>query len=378
MESEPKPFTQISQGKNKHTKTEENPIKTHMNEEIKSTINKVKQRRNISLEQLKLLLETNDDEGIRFMREEAVKVCQKTYGNQVFIRGLIEFTNFCKNDCYYCGIQRSNSQADRYRLTKEQMLDCCASGYELGFRTFVLQGGEDGYFTDDKICDLVSAIKEKYQDCAVTLSIGEKSKESYKRYFDAGADRYLLRHETADEAHYKKLHPEEMSLAHRKQCLWDLKEIGYQVGCGFMVGSPGQTVETLYEDLQFIRELQPHMVGIGPFISQKDTPFADKASGTMEQTLKLLAIIRLIQPHVLLPATTALGTIHPKGRELGILSGANVVMPNLSPVNVREKYKLYDNKICTGDEAAECRYCMENRMKSIGYEVAVSRGDYIE
>lgn len=378
MESEPKPFTQISQGKNKHTKTEENPIKTHMNEEIKSTINKVKQSRNISLEQLKLLLETNDDEGVRFMREEAVKVCQKTYGNQVFIRGLIEFTNFCKNDCYYCGIRRSNSHADRYRLTKEQMLDCCASGYELGFRTFVLQGGEDGYFTDDKICDLVSAIKEKYPDCAVTLSIGEKSKESYKRYFDAGADRYLLRHETADEAHYKKLHPEEMSLAHRKQCLWDLKEIGYQVGCGFMVGSPGQTVETLYEDLQFIRELQPHMVGIGPFISQKDTPFADKASGTMEQTLKLLAIIRLIQPHVLLPATTALGTIHPKGRELGILSGANVVMPNLSPVNVREKYKLYDNKICTGDEAAECRYCMENRMKSIGYEVAVSRGDYIE
>mgnify|MGYP004587286511 FL=1 len=378
MESEQKPFTQISQGKNKHTKTEENPIKTHMNEEIKSTINKVKQSRNISLEQLKLLLEINDDEGARFMREEAVKVCQKTYGNQVFIRGLIEFTNFCKNDCYYCGIRRSNSQADRYRLTKEQMLDCCASGYELGFRTFVLQGGEDGYFTDDKICDLVSAIKEKYPDCAVTLSIGEKSKESYKRYFDAGADRYLLRHETADEAHYKKLHPEEMSLSHRKQCLWDLKEIGYQVGCGFMVGSPGQTVETLYEDLQFIRELQPHMVGIGPFISQKDTPFADKASGTMEQTLKLLAIIRLIQPHVLLPATTALGTIHPKGRELGILSGANVVMPNLSPVNVREKYKIYDNKICTGDEAAECRYCMENRMKSIGYEVAVSRGDYIE
>lgn len=378
MESEPKPFTQISQGKNKHTKTEENPIKTHMNEEIKSTINKVKQSRNISLEQFKLLLETNDDESIRFMREEAVKVCQKTYGNQVFIRGLIEFTNFCKNDCYYCGIRRSNSHADRYRLTKEQMLDCCANGYELGFRTFVLQGGEDGYFTDDKICDLVSVIKEKYPDCAVTLSIGEKSKESYKRYFDAGTDRYLLRHETADEAHYKKLHPEEMSLAHRKQCLWDLKEIGYQVGCGFMVGSPGQTMETLYEDIQFIRELQPHMVGIGPFISQKDTPFADKASGTMEQTLKLLAIIRLIQPHVLLPATTALGTIHPKGRELGILSGANVVMPNLSPVNVREKYKLYDNKICTGDEAAECRYCMENRMKSIGYEVAVSRGDYIE
>lgn len=287
MESEPKPFTQISQEKNKHTKIEEKPIKTNMNEEIKSTINKVKQSRNISLEQLKLLLEINDDEGVRFICGEAVKVCQKTYGNQVLIRGLIEFTNFCKNDCYYCGIRRSNSQADRYRLTKEQMLDCCASGYELGFRTFVLQGGEDGYFTDDKICDVVRAIKEKYPDCAVTLSIGEKSKESYKRYFDAGADRYLLRHETADEAHYKKLHPEEMSLAHRKQCLWDLKEIGYQVGCGFMVGSPGQTVETLYEDLQFIRELQPHMVGIGPFISQKDTPFADQSVGNDGTDVKI-------------------------------------------------------------------------------------------
>ena len=255
------------------------------------------------------------------------------------------------------------------------------AGHPKPFNLKYIGIGNEDLITDifeERFTMIFNAIKEKYPDCAVTLSIGEKSKESYKRYFDAGADRYLLRHETADEAHYKKLHPEEMSLAHRKQCLWDLKEIGYQVGCGFMVGSPGQTVETLYEDLQFIRELQPHMVGIGPFISQKDTPFADKASGTMEQTLKLLAIIRLIHPHVLLPATTALGTIHPKGRELGILSGANVVMPNLSPVNVREKYKLYDNKICTGNEAAECRYCMENRMKSIGYEVAVSRGDYIE
>ena len=346
-----------------------------MNKEIKSTINKVKQSRNISLEQLKLLLEINDDEGIRFIREEAVKVCQKTYGNQVLIRGLIEFTNFCKNDCYYCGIRRSNSQADRYRLTKEQMLDCCASGYELGFRTFVLQGGEDGYFTDDKICDLVSAIKEKYPDCAVTLSIGEKSKESYQAYFDAGADRYLLRHETYNHEHYRQLHPSNLSPVHRQQCLRNLKDIGYQVGCGFMVGSPYQTPEHLAEDMLFMKELNPHMIGIGPFIPHHDTPFAGEAAGTLELTLYMLGLIRLMIPKVLLPATTALGTIHPKGRELGILAGANVVMPNLSPTEVRKDYLLYDNKICTGDESAQCRHCLEMRMKSVGYQVVTDRGD---
>ncbi|WP_235907067.1 [FeFe] hydrogenase H-cluster radical SAM maturase HydE [Roseburia porci] len=340
-------------------------------------IQEIKCRRDISIEQLEYLLTTENKDCLEMLREEAVQTAQKIYGNQVFIRGLIEFTNYCKNDCYYCGIRRSNHCADRYRLTKEEILSCTDTGYKLGFRTFVLQGGEDPYFTDERICELVSEIRQKHPDCAITLSIGEKSKESYQRYFDAGADRYLLRHETANGTHYRRLHPDELSLEHRKQCLWDLKEIGYQVGCGFMVGSPGQTTETLYEDLQFIRKLMPHMVGIGPFIPQKDTPFAREPAGTMEQTLRLLSIIRLIHPHVLLPATTALGTIHPKGRELGIQSGANVVMPNLSPVDVRDKYKLYDNKICTGDEAAECRFCMENRMKSIGYQVVVSRGDYI-
>ena len=342
---------------------------------MKNIIDKIAAEQDITLEQLHELLETDDSEAIEYLRRTAAAKSQETYGNQVFIRGLIEFTNYCKNDCLYCGIRHGNKNADRYRLTGEQILSCCKSGYELGFRTFVLQGGEDPYYTDERICDIVSAIREKYPDCAITLSIGEKSKESYQKYFDAGADRYLLRHETANEEHYKKLHPAEMSLANRKQCLWNLKDIGYQVGCGFMVGSPGQTIETLYEDLRFIKDLQPHMVGIGPFISQKDTPFANEPSGTMEMTLRLLSIIRLIHPKVLLPATTALGTIHPKGREQGIQSGANVVMPNLSPVNVRDKYKLYDNKICTGDEAAECRYCMEKRMKSIGYEVVVSRGD---
>jgi biotin synthase len=344
---------------------------------LQERIDQIQKEQNIDRESLSLLLQTQDEEALRYLRERARTVADEIYGKQIFIRGLVEFTNYCKNDCLYCGIRRSNGNADRYRLTEDEILSCCANGYELGFRTFVLQGGEDPYFTDARICALVRQIKARYPDCAVTLSIGEKERESYQAFFDAGADRYLLRHETADETHYASLHLPELSLAHRKQCLRNLKEIGYQVGCGFMVGSPGQTVDTLYEDLQFIKELQPHMVGIGPFIPQKDTPFGQEKAGTLEQTLRLLSIIRLIHPHVLLPATTALGTIHPLGREKGIQAGANVVMPNLSPVAVREKYKLYDNKICTGDEAAECRFCMSRRMESIGYQVVVARGDYV-
>ena len=339
-------------------------------------IDQIKKEQTIYREQLQTLLATTDEQAISYLRDTARKVADDIYGKQVFIRGLIEFTNYCKNDCIYCGIRRSNLNAQRYRLTEEEILSCCANGYELGFRTFVLQGGEDPYFSDERICDIVAKIKQDYPDCAVTLSIGEKDKASYQAFYDAGADRYLLRHETADEAHYQSLHPAEMSFQHRIQCLYDLKEIGYQVGGGFMVGSPGQTVATLYEDLMFIKKLQPHMVGIGPFIPQKDTPFGQEPAGTMEQTLRLLSIIRLIHPHVLLPSTTALGTIHPLGREKGIQAGANVVMPNLSPVAVREKYKLYDNKICTGDEAAECRHCMARRMESVGYQVVVSRGDF--
>lgn len=346
-----------------------------MNKE-KEIIDRLQKEEDIDLASLKILLAMTDEESISYLGQKARETAQSIYGNQVYIRGLIEFTNYCKNDCYYCGIRRSNGKAERYRLTGEQILSCCENGYGLGFRTFVLQGGEDGYFTDEKICGLVSDIKVRYPDCAVTLSIGERSKKSYQAYFDAGADRYLLRHETADETHYQKLHPPELTLSNRKRCLHDLKEIGFQTGCGFMVGSPYQTIETIYEDLMFIKELRPEMVGIGPFIPQKDTPFGEKTAGTLDMTLRLLSIIRLLHKGVLLPATTALGTIHPKGRERGILAGANVVMPNLSPVSVREKYKLYDNKICTGDEAAECRYCMEKRMESIGYRVAVARGDY--
>ena len=342
---------------------------------IREIVDKVKRRQDITLEEFRVIMETASKEEMDYLASTAREVADSIYGKNVYVRGLIEFTNYCRNDCYYCGIRRSNKEAERYRLTEEQIMECCQMGYELGFRTFVLQGGEDPYFTDDRICEIIRNIKNRYEDCAITLSIGEKSRASYERYFEAGADRYLLRHETANECHYRKLHPAELSLENRKRCLWNLKEIGYQVGAGFMVGSPGQTMETLYEDIRFIKELQPHMVGIGPFIPQHNTPFKGEKAGTLEETLKLLSIIRLIHPKVLLPATTALGTIHPMGREKGILAGANVVMPNLSPVSVRKKYELYDHKICTGDEAAECKNCLQSRMEKIGYTIPVDRGD---
>ena len=305
-------------------------------------------------------------------RERAVGV----YGHDIYLRGLIEFTNYCRNNCYYCGLRRDNRTVNRYRLTREQILDCADKGYELNFRTIVLQGGEDPAYSDDDICSIVSGIKERHPDCAVTLSIGEKSRESYQKYFDAGADRYLLRHETANAAHYRRLHPSELSMENRMRCLQDLRDIGFQIGAGFMVGSPGQTDECYADDLAYLLELQPHMIGIGPFIPHHETPFRDEAAGTLEDTLYFLAVLRIMFPEVLLPATTALGTIHPRGREMGVLAGANVIMPNLSPTSVRKDYLLYDGKICTGDEAAECRYCMERRMESIGYRVVTSRGDH--
>lgn len=308
-----------------------------------------------------------------FTRAREVRI--RHYGHSIYIRGLIEFTNYCRNDCYYCGIRRSNSNAVRYRLTKDQILTCCETGYRLGFRTFVLQGGEDGWFTANRMDKIISEIHASWPDCAVTLSIGELPRETYQRFFDARADRYLLRHETFDDAHYRMLHPASLSAAHRQQCLWDLKEIGYQVGTGFMVGSPFQTAENLADDMLFLKRLDPQMVGIGPFIPHRDTPFADRKAGTLELTLFLLGLIRLMIPKVLLPATTALGTIAGDGREKGILAGANVVMPNLSPPQVRENYLLYDNKLCTGDEAAESLQNLDRRMHSIGYHISVSRGD---
>lgn len=321
-------------------------------------------------------LHTSDsDTADSLLAYKADAVRRKIYGTDVYIRGLIEFTNYCRNNCLYCGIRRDNHNAIRYRLSKEDILTCCAEGYSLGFRTFVLQGGEDMAYSDDKICDIVSNIKSNYPDCAITLSIGEKSRKSYQRYFDAGASRYLLRHETADDAHYRRLHPPEMRLSDRKRCLYNLKEIGYQVGAGFMVGSPYQTTDNLIADLRFLQELKPDMVGIGPYITHKDTPFHNFNNSSLALTLRLISIIRLMLPYALIPATTALGTIHPNGRELGLKAGANVVMPNLSPVRVRKLYELYENKICTGDEAAQCRGCLEQRVKRAGYNIVTAIGD---
>ena len=345
-------------------------------QELYELADRLERDRILTKEEFTALIENRSDKLAEYVFEKARRIRHRIYGKDVYIRGLIEFTNYCGNDCLYCGIRRSNKKADRYRLTKEDILECCETGHSLGFRTFVLQGGEDGFYTDDMLVDIIKAVKKIYPDCALTLSIGEKSRESYEKYFDAGADRYLLRHETADGCHYSKLHPTSLSLENRKRCLYDLKEIGYQTGSGFMVGSPFQTAECLAEDMIFLHELQPHMVGIGPFIPHHDTPFADEKQGTLELTLFMLGLLRLMLPNVLLPATTALGTIDPNGREMGILAGANVVMPNLSPKGVRKKYLLYDNKICTGDEAAECRQCLERRMNKIGYRIAVSRGDF--
>jgi biotin synthase len=341
---------------------------------MEELVDKLEALQILEREEFKKVLLCNDD----YLFERARHVAQKVYGKNIFMRGLIEFTSHCKNNCYYCGLRVENKEAQRYRLSKEQILECCKTGYPLGFRTFVLQGGEDVHYTDEILVDIVSEIKAAYPDCAVTLSIGERSYESYERLFKAGADRYLLRHETANDEHYKILHPNAMSPTNRKKCLYDLKKIGYQVGCGFMVGSPNQRLEHIIDDLFFIKELQPSMAGIGPFIPHSNTPFNSKNAGDVRLTLNILAILRLMQPNLLIPATTALGTLDIRGRERGILAGANVIMPNLSPVEVRKKYLLYDNKICTGEEAAECVSCMQNRIKQIGYEIAVSRGDCVK
>jgi len=346
-----------------------------MIEKITGLIEKLERTRSLTVEEYELLLEHRSDEAAALLAEKADAVRRKIYGNAVFIRGLIEVSNICKNDCLYCGIRRSNKSCDRYRLTKEQILECAEEGYGLGFRTFVLQGGE-GIFSAGHTADIVRELKKRWPDCAVTLSLGEYSREEYALMREAGADRYLLRHETADKAHYDRLHPAEMSFDNRMRCLRDLHDLGFQVGCGFMVGSPYQTMHNLALDLKFVEEFSPEMCGIGPFIPQKDTPFGNYPAGTAELTIYLLSIIRLIKPNILLPATTALGTITKDGRERGIKAGANVVMPNLSPLSERKKYALYDNKIATGDESAQAVEHLRQSMAKIGYEVVTARGDF--
>ena len=347
-----------------------------MENKVLELIERLENEHSLTLEEYEYLIENRTEKSANILAEKARAVREKIYGKDVFIRGLIEVGNICKNDCLYCGIRRSNKLCERYRLSEEEILECCKEGYSLGFRTFVMQGGEDSYFSDEFMCGVIKKIKALYPDCAITLSLGEKSRESYERLYKAGADRYLLRHETADEQHYSKLHPENLTLKERMKCLADLKEIGFQTGCGFMVGSPFQTTRNLALDLKFVEEFKPQMCGIGPFIPHKDTPFKDYEAGAAELTCYLLSIIRLIHPEILLPSTTALGTIMKVGREKGILSGANVVMPNLSPLSVRKKYMLYNDKICTGDEAAEAVNNLAKSMEKIGYKIVTDRGDF--
>lgn len=337
---------------------------------------KLEKDSHLTKDEFSILLSSYTQSDILFAREKAQQIAKAHFGNKVYMRGLIEFTNICSRNCYYCGLRYGNNNISRYRLSEEEILSCCREGYNLGFRTFVLQGGEDPYFTDNKMCSIIEKIKYSFPDCVITLSIGEKSRETYQKYFDAGARRYLLRHETANDKHYSIIHPKEMSLANRKKCLYDLMDIGFQTGCGFMVGSPEQTFETLADDLTFIADLKPHMVGIGPFIPHKDTPFGNEPQGDLDLTLFLLSLVRIMLKTVLLPSTTALGTIHPDGREMGILSGANVVMPNLSPILVREKYMLYNNKISTGEETAEGVANLKEQMLKIGYKIINSVGNH--
>lgn len=341
---------------------------------LKACITRLASEHCLTLPEYEALVAGQTPELAEYAAELAREQRHRIYGKAVYVRGLIEIGNLCKNNCYYCGIRQENKNCDRYLLTPEQILHCCAEGYRLGFRTFVLQGGE-GVLSLEKICSITAKIRAEYPDCAITLSLGEYEATDYLKMYRAGANRYLLRHETADAAHYQKLHPANMSFENRMRCLRDLKAIGFQVGCGFMVGSPYQTAACLAKDLKFIETFCPDMCGIGPFIPQKDTPFAGFKAGTAEQTVYLLSLIRLIKPNILLPATTALGTVLPTGREQGILAGANVVMPNLSPVAVRKKYALYDNKICTGEESAQCKGCLSGRMRAIGYQIVTDRGD---
>ena len=342
---------------------------------IKLLIDKLQAEGSLTIEEYELLVANRSPQTAELVKNRAVEVRKKYYGNDVYIRGLIEISNICKNDCLYCGIRRGNKDCDRYRLTDDEILSCCDEGYALGFRTFVMQGGEDAYFSDDIMCGIIRKIKDKYPDCAVTLSLGERSRESYQALYDAGADRYLLRHETANPEHYAKLHPSELSLEHRMECLRTLKEIGFQTGCGFMVGSPYQTNNDIARDLKFIEEFKPHMCGIGPFIPHKASVFADCEAGSVDLTCYLLSIIRLIRPSILLPATTALGSLEEYGREKGIACGANVVMPNLSPMENRKKYELYNNKLSTKSESAQALEELKERIRSVGYEIVCSRGD---
>ena len=332
--------------------------------------------RTLHAEQFRALIELCDDHTLDYLRQEAVRTAQKRFGLGIFVRGLIEISSFCRNDCFYCGLRRSNRSAERYRLSHEQIMECCEEGYQAGLRTFVLQGGEDGQLTDEWLEDIISAIRKKYPDVAITLSLGERSRESYERLYLAGATRYLLRHEAADKELYCSIHPTEMSYDNRIACIENLKAIGYQTGMGMMVGVAGQSADSLVQDLLLLERLQPQMIGIGPFIPHRDTPLGDRPAGDLRRTLLMLSIVRIMHPDALIPSTTALATLTPEGRKLGVLSGANVIMPNLTPQSERRKYAIYENKAASGSEAIEGLRELERELAEIGYHIDYSRGDF--
>ena len=346
--------------------------------ENKARIDRLNDEKRLDHADWTALLATWDDSDREYAAGIARELATARFGHGVFVRGIVEFSNVCRNDCLYCGIRKSNRNVERYRLTEAEILECAEAGYEYGFRTLVLQSGEDATYPAQRLASLVRELKTRHGDCAVTLSVGELEHDEYQMLFDAGADRYLLRHETADPEHYRMLHPANLSWEHRMKCLRDLKEIGFQTGCGFMVGSPGQTPETLAKDMEFITDFRPAMIGIGPFIPHCDTPFADQPAGRVDMTLFLLSLCRILHPDVLLPATTALGTMDPTGREKGILAGANVIMPNLSPEQVRAKYMLYNNKTAVDVDTHILKSDLQRRLGAIGYTVRVGRGDYGE
>ncbi len=343
---------------------------------IKRLINKLAKEQTLGHEEWAKVIVDHTAEDTAYAGEIAREITLSRFGKKIYFRGIIEFSNYCSCDCRYCGLRCSNRQSERYRLAEDDILTSCEEGYQLGYRTFVLQSGEDPYFTDERMGRIVSRIRAGYPDCAITLSIGERSRESYQALHDAGADRYLLRHEAASPVLYEKLHPAHQKLENRIRCLRNLKEIGYQVGAGIMVGVPYQTPEDIAVDMEFMNEFKPAMIGIGPFIPHHQTPFADYPAGSTDTTLLLLSLCRIMEPNVLLPATTALGTTEEKGRILGVLAGCNVIMPNLSPLSVRKKYMIYDNKAGTGDDPASGLKKLRQQMDTIGYDVVCSRGDY--
>lgn len=342
---------------------------------IETIFKKIDEGRGLDRADLRYLLE-NRETVEEAVFEKARAVSDRHFHKKIYVRGLIEFSNYCHNNCYYCGIRRDNDEVARYRLTAEEMEAAVAVGAQAGFQTFVLQGGEDAYFTDERLADWLRRIKKIQPGCAITLSVGERSRESYARLKEAGADRFLLRHETYDPEHYKKLHPKEMDRDRRLACLYELKALGYQVGSGFMVGSPYQSTENLVEDFMFLQKLQPAMIGIGPYVRHHATPFRDFENGSVELTAMCIAILRLLFPTANIPSTTAMQTLAADGRNRGILAGANVFMPNLSPPRVRESYALYDNKAAFALEAAENLRDLKAQIAELGYEIVMSRGDF--